>query len=647
MRELNKMDENDQEEEAKKLSLIIRKPQEGKTFICIKGIVTDNSKNIHIVLTMNVISSSDQFCERLVAAIGHKRIIVFNTQKGAGELCHHAKTIEAVLRIIRDPKNNIKVVVCCAHVKRVRDSIPSLLDAFGDSKLFLHQRRMIAIHIDEAHKYIPESREFVRGFNASNIVCDIIGYSATPDNIWIPNDTLFSDIFVRDIEKDLSIIRSKEYYGIIQCKFHIRDKLLSVQENKECVDDLSACIERHTISDIVFNMSYNIQNTNNKKLYGYKFPFDIGNEILHLKFIQEIIDTIDIPQDSYTYNFVPAFTRKVTHYQTTEILLKKFPNANVVVMNGNGIELYRNRSERERVTHMVSSRDYLEKSSKGKGEEIGKLREPSYVIQKLIEHTRNYPTFVTGLTCVGMSVTLINETIRNFDNVIMSHHHLSADKLYQLCRFVFNYSSWSEKGKKNIKTTQFYSLTQYVVDTCLGYEKHIDELLEDYKGSSVNYTVINKEEPTKLTDTQLKCAALKLIERKDASLWKKFKVYDGNDIQSWALASDFYKDVTGNDLGGKSLPEKAEKGTNKEGFYLSSTTKLVDVQENNNIKKLDKQNWWSMLQLVKGQLNYARLCVGYDASITDEDKGEYTIWIKYVRLKDNEYTRAQLDINGK
>ena len=67
----------------------------------------------------------------------------------------------------------------------------------------------------------------------------------------------------------------------------------------------------------------------------------------------------------------------------------------------------------------------------------------------------------------------------------------------------------------------------------------------------------------------------------------------------------------------------------------------------NMLEKLDKQNWWSMFQLVKGQLNYARLCVGYDASITDDDKGEYTIWIKYVRLKDNEYTRAQLDIYGK
>ena len=40
-----------------KLSLVVRKPQEGKTFICISNITKDITKNIHIVLTMNTLAS--------------------------------------------------------------------------------------------------------------------------------------------------------------------------------------------------------------------------------------------------------------------------------------------------------------------------------------------------------------------------------------------------------------------------------------------------------------------------------------------------------------------------------------------------------------------------------------------------------------
>ena len=45
----------DIDEVENKLSIIVRKPQEGKTFICITSIVRDHSKDIHIVLTMNIV----------------------------------------------------------------------------------------------------------------------------------------------------------------------------------------------------------------------------------------------------------------------------------------------------------------------------------------------------------------------------------------------------------------------------------------------------------------------------------------------------------------------------------------------------------------------------------------------------------------
>ena len=77
------------EEIQNKLSLVIRRPQEGKTFICIKKILNDNTSNLHIVLTMNTLSSGMQFFGRMEKQIGSENIIVFNIK----DLKRHLKII--------------------------------------------------------------------------------------------------------------------------------------------------------------------------------------------------------------------------------------------------------------------------------------------------------------------------------------------------------------------------------------------------------------------------------------------------------------------------------------------------------------------------------------------------------------------------
>ena len=72
-----------------------------------------------------------------------------------------------------------------------------------------------------------------------------------------------------------------------------------------------------------------------------------------------------------------------------------------------------------------------------------------------------------------MSVTLINENLGNFDNVVMAHQHLNDEKLYQLCRFLFSYRSWSGVPRDNIKQTVFHSLTKTVAEICLQYEEYV------------------------------------------------------------------------------------------------------------------------------------------------------------------------------
>ena len=63
-----------------KLRCIIRKPQSGKTFICIKDIETA-TLDLHMVMTMNTIKSNKQFFGRIYEKLGRNKIIIFNSDK--------------------------------------------------------------------------------------------------------------------------------------------------------------------------------------------------------------------------------------------------------------------------------------------------------------------------------------------------------------------------------------------------------------------------------------------------------------------------------------------------------------------------------------------------------------------------------------
>jgi hypothetical protein len=615
-----------------KFRLVVRPPQDGKTFICITEITKDKTKNVHIVLTMNTLASGMQFFGRMEDTIGSNRIVVFNSNKHTAGNCHHAKSVLDVLDLIRS-NNEIKVIICCAHEKRIRNSLPDLFKHAMDSVCFTQENRKFVLHIDEAHKYIPENRNYVRSFNSHTIVTSIIGYSGSPDKIWVsnPDDELFHKIHITDVEKELQLIRSPCYFGVKTCDFHIYDDIVHTE--------LISSINLNTIiPNIVFNRA-GMADTNRTEWYGFKFPFDIGNEVLYLSFLKHVIPIMNISQDSFSYNFVPAYTRKVTHYQTAEILLDYFPNANVIVMNGIGIELYRKRANTNTSYRVMTS---IQLNQTASNDEKKLLLEPAYVVEKLIKLTSNFPTFVTGLTCVGMSVTLVSERLGNFDNVIMAHEQLNSDKIYQLCRFLFNFTNWSVENTKKIKTTQFYSLSKTVVDTCLHYEEHVELLSSDFAGKSCTLREIDGLEPEEPTERELKKTDLNSINincNQNDKMWKKFKVYDDNDDKMWAEASAFYNSILGKPIKGKSKPEKRS-----DGFYYCSTTGHTDKHNNNDIKNMDKQSWWSTFQLLPNRLAYARVFVGYDNL---NDNSDYTIYIKYACLEDNANTRAILNKYGK
>jgi hypothetical protein len=610
-----------------KLSIVGNlKPQEGKTYVCLCKIVKSPSSVINIVITMNTLSANMQFFGRMEIELGSKNIIVFNSKKETAGDCLHAESVTEVFSLIlHNP--NVRAIVCCAHVTRIKKSIVELIQLTSDSISFTRSKRSFAIHIDEAHAYIPSNRDSVTKYNNSPVVNSIIGYSATAEGIWTTdrNDPLFYKIFICDVEEELNIIRSPDYFGVNCCDFHILEEEMSHNEIPSYSNNMSQPALVRSESKESF-------------LYDHSFPFSLGDEILLLSYISQIIPRLRISADSFSYHFVPGYTRKATHYEIVEILLKFFPNANVICVNGNGYELYRihpydNKSYRVKVGNQI-----LQMVSR---EERKRLGEPSNMVQELIKDTPNCPTFVTGFTCVGMSVTLVNENLGNFDSVIMAHHHYSRAKLYQLCRFLFNYTKWSADGRSKIKKTQFYSLTKSVVDTCLEYEQEVENLYNEFSGRSCTLREIQGLEPEEPSERERKTEALKKIKtlNEDEKYWKKYKVYDGNDRKRWKKVEKFYERIMNKPLTetSKSRPKKIN------GFFHCSTTTGVEKKHDSEIKKLEKQSWWSTLQLTQ-KLSYARIFVGYENL---DDPTEYTIYIKYVQLEDSEYTRNILQKYGK
>lgn len=638
-----------EEECDSKLSLVIRKVQEGKTYICITNITTDRTKDIHIVITMNTLGSNMQFFGRMEETIGSNRIIVFNSKKKTATInesnrCHHAKDVSSIFTLLRKHPD-IKVIVCCAHEKRIRESIPELFNLAEQMTATAFANRKFIIHIDEAHKYIPENEDHIRNFNYSPVVKSIIGYSGSPIKIWSARheDPLFHKIHIVDVQGEFDIIRSPEYFSVNSCE-HI---IVEAEEGF----DTAKIIEDANIQPEIPNFAWiesDMTEKNRPTWYGEKYHFDLGNEILFLSFLDYILGRMDIPQDSFSYNFVPAYTRKATHYQTVEIIHRKYPKANVIVMNGNGMTLFRLGQSRLHPGKFISKRIINDKKIRETAslKEQKMLLEPAYMVQKLVESFADYPTFVTGQTCVGMSVTLINQHIGNFDNVVMAHQQFSADKLYQLCRFLFNYTNWNAENKSKIKKTKLYSLTKHVIDTCVKYEEEVEYMSSEFAGKTCSLREIQGLEPEEPSVAEQRKNDLASISLHNSSeLWKKWKVYDGNDEEQWAKVHTFYTEKMGHDIQARSKPKLKDPKTDEDSlFYHCSTTGSVGIQMNATIKRMFTQSWWSTFQLLPNRFNYARIFVGYDSL---EDPDEYTIYVKYAQLHEVEDTRDILSKWGK
>ena len=348
-----------------------------------------------------------------------------------------------------------------------------------------------------------------------------------------------------------------------------------------------------------------------------------------------VLPTLNIKQDEFSYNFVPAYHRKVTHMETDHIILNHYPNSNIIIINGGGIQLFRGINNKltliKRDIDIVCNDDVCKKF----------LLEPSNIIQTLIENTPNFPTFITGFSCVGMSVTLINEKMGHFDNIIMTHTHCSKDDLYQLCRFLFNYSSWSNanKDKLQIKKSLLICSSTAVYTTIFNYEEYIEKMIENNSGTYVRINNDDNIETCTPSDSQIRRAELNTIEP-IANGWRVYEVDTNieNDLDNDKNfhnkpAEDFYKNITGKACDLKSKPKRDTINPAFWACSLSKKTKIHSIDEIDRAKE-STGNWDSYFQLGRNKLNYCtRFFVGY---YNLHDSTKYKIYMKYAKLKESD-----------
>jgi len=602
--------------ECKYLYAIIRKPQEGKTFICINNI-KQNPNTIHIIFTMNTIKSNNQFFERASQEFKDK-LIILNSHKKTDS--SHFNNVLEVIDNFTDNKKEI-LIMCC-HQVRFCESIQKIIKFFKKMNI----DKSIIIHIDEAHEYIPKYRKELYEINNENIIERVYLYSATPFKFWEKHDHLiYQKIYVVDICEQFKIRESEKYFGVKDAQ------LICIKKPKEKEFEDIVDLNKTIPNFIIERWDPRLQEKNLGNLWYTKNRtyFDLGKEYEFLCFLEyafsKCIQKKFIQNNEFSYNFFPAYTRRVTHFGIMNIILKKLSNALVIVFNG------------------IVSNAYINNNKGGIIEiKLENENEPSKQIENIIKKYPNRPIFITGHICVGMSVTLINHNIGNFDNVLFSfpQYFKQHDVLYQMCRFLFNYIGWPIEKQDKIKKTRFITdnLENYTI--CLKYEQQIDKINKEMTGSlrtldEVKGTIRVKQSKIPIEKKNEK------LNKYIKSGTKIFKVYEGNERSEkeiWDNVEKWWRWKKGKDITKKSRPKK-----NNQGFMECSTTHKPKVFQLTELKSgLNKLKWYSNYQLVENTYNYLRLYVGYDSL---EHNTEYTIFIRWLVIDRNDIVSTFLKEN--
>jgi len=438
-------------------------------------------------------------------------------------------------------------------------------------------------------------------------------YSATPFPIWNEDKgSIWNKIYIVNVEDMYSLVRDEKYFGVKDCEF------ISILVSNEEVDYSNIYVDEELIT--MANGNYKRR----PEWQGPNYYFDLGDEIKYLHSLKSTLPLLKLDANTFSYNFIPSYKRKITQYEIKNIIHNVYPTANVIIMNGNetGITLFR------KTFSMDSNTTILE---------------PSYQIDELLHRVRNIdnkPTFIVGFQTCNMSVTLIDEELGNFDNMIFYHDHLTKDPecLYQMMRIVFSYINWEIFSAHKIKKTKIYghpAIHKIIID----YEEAVEkiELLEEgeYLRDEIQGNVPIKQNKKKEKRVNyLQQIPPEFIEYdKDA-----YAVNPKNESRKWKQLEEDYREFIGHDLSERSDPRTKRTKT---GFILNGSMggkyKGKHVSNTDLSSWVEGLSWYSNYAITKKYYKYIRVYVGYKDL---EDPTKYTIHTRMVNLtKDEEVTR--------
>ena len=611
-----------------KLKLVVRKVQSGKTFILAEDIEKDKTDTIHIIFTMNTILSTNQLLVRLPT----NNIIVCNSNSKYNKTdtfqYYHAKSCDEIMKCLYD--HDIKCIVMCTNSNKFIKLIPELFNRLKrDYKL---NTKKIKFHIDEAHSSINliKNDNTVRMWYDNNNVSEIILYSATPLNLWDDHKiwkkdktSIFYSIYVIDVEAERNIKDVSTYFGV--------KDLDCTNINKDSIEDiiLRANLPCKIPDNVIYVFTkYSLKCKQSiRKHFNYNFYLDsdklsslLGSEYEYLCYIKIILPELIVNKDIFSYTFIPGYTRCITHYMICELILDIYPDSNIIVINGQFIGLYDN------ANNIIEYTDDLNNGIE--------LYEPSQKIECLIRGRRNKPTFVTGFMCVNMSVTLISESIGNFDNVVICHSHCPNDMVYQICRFAFNYINWNEHSVFKIKKTRFFSINDKTIQIAQEYEETIEKI-NSASGKSITFNDINgiSENNNCSKTDDIRNIKIQLFNNlKEVNIITEFKVYSNNEItetEMWERVKRLYFKKKGKECLLKSIPTK------RDGFYICGISKKKEIMNKTDIKN-QIETWcnpnnWDNNYILNNSRVYVRIYVGYD---NINNPTEYSIFVRHCVLNE-------------
>ena len=548
-----------------KIRLVVRNQQEGKTFIAIEDVMMKiKQDSLIIILTMNTIKSQMQFFSRLKEKVRNK-ITVFNSKDLLKDLdeqeeknVEHISKFEKVMDKIN--KNEIRILFMCSNTTRI-NQLKTLIETLDNTD---HRKAKISsVHIyqDEAHEYLKPNNK--RGLMTEIVKKDIVKelnlYSATPSKITVRDDPIWGQIYMVNVLDEYNITQGK-YYSIKDCN-HIQ---ITVSDQDLEKQNISEKIPEQIIEQLDIK--------SNSVWYKNKFPFLHGNEFRLLSFYSYCLDHIEIPNNKWSYNFMPAYIRRATHYMIKNIILSKISNATVIIFNGDSkLSLYRNDFTviEEQLTNL----------------------EPSVQIEKIIRKHKleNFPCFITGFLLVSMSVTLISETLGNFDNSFLEHSHFPTDDLVQLCRFAFNYTNWSNENQSKIKKTNIYYYNQEVIKKCIEHYHHIERLKEKPSGlinhNELQHTNECKHEKVINPDEHRGNIIKKELEKcTTVNVLRELVYEDCVPSEQWEKIYRYYEQHRNIEK----IHANSKPKLNNDGFYECSLSENCDVQSSKVLKTLLK-----------------------------------------------------------